>query len=63
MVYISLLKQNTIKKEQVDEMTSRLEFKNESNNKVYKIEAFCNNKIDAKESNSNHSSGLYYLVL
>ncbi len=61
---MSLLEQDTTKKGQVDETTSRLEFKNNGDSKEYEIKAICNSAIYAKESDSEyHLLGLYYLVL
>ena len=43
------------------EITIKLD---KNNNKEYEIEAICNNKVYAKELNSNYYlPGLYYLIL
>ncbi len=61
--YMSLLKQDTTKKGQVDKMISRLEFENDGDGKEYKVEAIRDSVIYAKESDSDHHlSSLYYLV-
>lgn len=50
---MSLLKQDTIKKGQVNKVNELLKPEQEldfEDNKKYKIEAICNNKVDAKEA-------------
>ena len=42
---------------------SRLEFENEGGSEEYEVEAICNSKVYARESNSDHHlPGFYYLV-
>lgn len=53
-----LLKQDITKKEQVDKITSQLEFKSNADGEEYKVEAIKNSKIYAKESESDNLSGL-----
>lgn len=45
-----LLKQNIIKKRQVDETSSQLEFDKSGNGKKYKIEKICDNAVYIRES-------------
>lgn len=47
----------------MNEMTSKLGFQNEDHNEKHKIEAICDNKVHAKELNSDYLLSLYYLVL
>lgn len=57
---MSLLKQDTIKKKQV-EIAIEL---NKNNNKEYKVEAICNSEVYTKKSDSGHHlPDLYYLIL
>lgn len=58
---MSLLEQSTIKKGQGDK-TFQLEL-DESNSEEYKVEAIWDSGVYAKESDSGHLSGFYYLVL
>ena len=58
---MSLLKQNTTKKERVDKKVTELEFET-GNKEEYKVEAICNNAIYAKEA-KGHLLGLYHLVV
>ena len=61
--HVSLLEQDTTRKERVDKTTSRLKFKNEGNSKKYEVETICESEIYTKESDSGHHLlGLYYLV-
>lgn len=39
-----------------------IEFENNSNGKEYEVEAICNNRVYAKESDTSYLLGLYYLV-
>lgn len=56
------MKQDITKKGQVNKATSKLEFKNDGNNrKKYKVEVICNNTIYIRES-ENYLPGLYYLM-
>ena len=60
---MSLLEQDTIRKERVDEKTvEQLEFEAGGNNKEYKMEGICNSAVYAKESKAGHLLDLYYLV-
>ena len=62
--HMSLLKQNTTRKGQVDKIMSRLEFENDDNGKVYKIEAICNSAVYANANKSKcYLHDLYHLVL
>ena len=55
-----LLKQNTIKKKQIDKNETKLNAGNDS--KGYKVEAICNSAVNAKESKSDNLPNLYYLI-
>ena len=55
---MSLLKQDTIRRRRVDEITIEL---NEGNSKKYEVEAICNSAVYASKS-EGHLPGLYYLV-
>ena len=60
---MSLLDQDTTKKRRVDEEVRQMEFDagdNESGE--YKVEAIRDSTVYAKESESGHLPGLYYLV-
>ncbi len=46
----------------MDKATSQLEFESDSEGKEYEVEAIRNSAIYARESDSNHLPGLYYLV-
>ena len=60
---MSLLKQDTTKKEWVDKKTEeQLEFEAGSNNKEFKLEGICDSAVYAKESEAGYLPGLYYLV-
>lgn len=59
---MSLLEQNITRKEQVDKIMSKLEFKNKGDSKEYKIKAICNNVVHISKL-EDHLSSLYYLVL
>ncbi len=59
--HVSLLEQDTTRKERVDKTTSRLEFESDSNGEKYEIEAIHDSVVYAKEL-EGHLSGLYYLV-
>lgn len=50
--YMSLLEQDTTWKRQVDESTSQLEFQND--NKKYKFEVICDNKVYGRESKTTY---------
>lgn len=61
--YVSLIKYNTTKKEQVDKATSQLKLKDDDKSKEYEIEAIFNSTVYARESKSDYLPSLYYLVL
>lgn len=48
---------------QVNKITFYLEFENNGNYEDYKIKAFCDKKIYAKELDSCYLLGFYYLSL
>ena len=58
--HVSLLEQNTIRKERVDKKVMELEFE-AGDSKKYKVEAIWDSAIYARES-EDHLPGLYYLV-
>ena len=59
--HVSLLKQDTIRKERVgDENTEKLDARD--NNRKYEVETIRDSAIYAKELELGHLSGLYYLV-
>ncbi len=61
--HVSLLDQDTTKKGQVDETTSRLKFENEGDGEEYEVEAICDSAVYPKKSDSGHHlPDLYYLV-
>ena len=61
--HISLLEQNTTRKGRVDKKTAKqLEFEAGSNNEEYKVESICDSAIYARELETGHLVGLYYLV-
>ena len=58
---MSLLEQNTTRKGRVDKNgTTELDAGNDSDE--YKVEAICDSIVYARESESGHLPGLYYLV-
>ena len=60
--HISLLKQNTTRKKQINELFLEPEPKFDAgNNKEYEVEAIINSTVYAKEV-EEHLLGLYYLV-
>ncbi len=59
--HVSLLEQDTTKKEQVDKTTFRLEFKSDGDGEEYKVEAIRNSTVYMTES-EGHLPGFYYLV-
>ena len=59
---MSLLEQDTTKKEQVDENNIMELNAGNNNSKEYKVEIICNSMVFAKESESNHLPKLYYLI-
>ncbi len=46
----------------MNEATSQLEFEGDSDGEKYEVEAICNSAVYARESDSGHPPGLYYLV-
>ncbi len=60
--HLSLLEQDTTRKEWVNEMTFKLEFESDGDGEEYEIKAICDNAVYAKES-EGHLPGLYYLIL
>ena len=61
--YVSLLEQDTTKKGRVDEKTAeQLEFEAGGDNKEYEVEGIHDSAVYARESETGHLQGLYYLV-
>ncbi len=60
--HVSLLEQDITRKEQVDKITSRLEFESNGDGKEYKVKAIWDSKVYTKELDSDHLPGFYYLV-
>ena len=60
--HISLLEQNTLKKERVNDTQLDIEFE-ASNNKENEVDGIWDSAVYAKESATGQLSGLYYLVL
>ena len=61
--YLSLLKQNTTRKEQVDEnATTELEFEADDDEE-YKVKRIRDSAVYAKELDTKHLLELYYFVL
>ena len=58
---MSLLEQDTTRKERVDENITKLEF-DAGNSKEYEVKAIRNSAVYAMELESGHLPGLYYLV-
>ena len=59
---MSLLEQNTVRKGRVDKNnTAELDAGNNESGE-YKVKAICDSAVYAKESESSHLLGLYYLV-
>ena len=61
MLHVSLLKQNTTKKERVDENVTELKF-DIGDSKEYKVEAIWDSVVYTNKSERGHLLGLYYLV-
>ena len=62
--HVSLLEQDTTRKGRVDEKVRQMEFDNgDDDSGEYKVKAIRNSAVYARESESNHLPGLYYLVL
>ena len=59
--HMSLLEQNTTKKERVNNRVKELELK-AGNSKEYKVEAIWDSAVYASKSESGQLPGLYYLV-
>ncbi len=59
---MSLLEKDTTKKRRVDEVMSQLEFESDDEGEEYEIETICDSAVYARESDSGHLPGLYYLV-
>ena len=59
---MSLLEDDTTRKGRVDEEVRQMEF-DVGNNEEYKVEAIWDSAVYARESESGHIPGLYYLVL
>lgn len=60
--YILPLEQNITKKEHIDKTISQIEFDEDNDNGIYKVEVIKNSRIYAKESLKSHLPGLYYLI-
>ena len=58
---MSFLKQNTIKKEQIDEIMTELDTGNKDSKK-YKVEAIWDNAVYLNKLESGYLTGFYYLV-
>ena len=59
---MSLLKQDTTRKRQVDDKTSQLDFEANDKGEKYKVKAICNSVVYAKELKSSQLLSLYYLI-
>ena len=59
--HVLLLEEDTTRKRQVDETMSQLEFQDDGDEK-YEVEAIYDSTVYAKESESGHLPGLYYLL-
>ena len=61
--HVSLLEQDTTKKGRVDKKVGQIEFDaGDDNSSEYKVEAIRDSAVYARESESGHLPGLYYLV-
>ena len=61
--YVSLLEQDTTRKGRVDKEVRQIEFDNGDNDSgKYEVEAIRDSAVYARESESGHLPGLYYLV-
>ena len=58
---MSLLEQDTTRKERVDEKVTKLDFE-AGNSEEYKVEAIQDSALYANESESDYLPGFYYLV-
>ena len=62
--HVSLLKQDITRKGRMDEEVKQMKFEADNDDSgKYKLEAIRNSAVYAKESESGHLPGLYYLVL
>ena len=59
--HVSLLEQDTIRKERVDEKVTELDFE-AGNSEGYEVEAIRDSAVYVMESESGHLPKLYYLV-
>ena len=60
--HISLLEQDTTRKERVDKQVTELKLEG-GNSEEYKVEAIWNNAVYASKLESGQLRGLYYLVV
>ena len=60
--HISLLEQDTTRKGRVDKEVKQMEFNAGNDGEEYKVEAIWDSMVYARESESGHLPGLYYLV-
>ena len=60
--YVLLLEQDTTRKRRVDENNAAKLDVGDNEGDEYKVEAICNSAVYAKESETSHLPGLYYLV-
>ena len=61
--HIFLLEQDITRKRQVDDkIAEQLKFEAGGNNEKYELEGICNSAVYARESETGHLLGLYYLV-
>ena len=61
--HVSLLEQDTTRKDLVDKKVRQIEFDAGDNSREYKLEVIWDSAVYAKELKSGHLPGLYYLVL
>ena len=59
--HVSLLEQDTTKKERIDKQVKKLELEADDGEE-YKVEAIWNNAVYASKSESGQLPGLYYLI-
>ena len=59
--HVSLLEQNTTKKRRVDKNATELDAGNNDSGE-YKVEAIRDSAVYARESESGHLPGFYYLI-
>ena len=61
--HVSLLEQDTTRKGRVDEEVRQMEFNADNDeSRVYKVESIRDSAVYARESESGHLPGLYYLI-